>query len=337
MSILKLEDIKDKVFDYYCNGGGKTFYAGFNTLSNHYNIKEGGVTDWSGYPGSGKTELLLQILINCTKWYGHKHLIYMPDAGSNEEVVAKLIHKYTGKQFEEFFYNSLGEQIKVKNRITEAEMFRIMPDILEAFKIYVPKKENKSTRSKAITPIEYWDFAAENKKELGIFSAVIDSWNYMKHDVKDQRNDQWLEEVLSYRNELAERNGLHLHTIIHPKSASKDKNGKTIMPDMHHLKGGSEWANNGKTIIIVHREFQSKITDIKIHKAKPRIVGIQGLSALQFDLDYGGYYEMINGKRQYSHKEPVIVEDQPKKEVETAINPNSRTESKKEFTEDLPF
>jgi len=327
MAILKEGDIRDSLHDYYVHGGGNTFYAGFNSLGSHYNIKEGGVTDWTGYAGSGKTELLLQILINCSKWYGHKHLIYMPDAGTNEEVVAKLIHKMTGKQFEEFYYNKKGEKVEIKNRITEAEMFKLLPTILDTFKIYVPeKKEGTKTRSKAITPVEYWDFAAANKKELGIFSAVIDSWNYMKHDIGSQRQDQWLEEVLSYRNEVAESNALHLHTIIHPKAAVKDKNGKIIMPDMHNLKGGSEWSNNGKTIIIAHREFGSKITDIRIDKAKPKIVGIQGMTALQFDVNYGGFYEIVNGKRQYSHQEPILVEKQ-----------FQVPEVKKDLTEDLPL
>jgi len=335
-NILDLKSIKDGLNDYYEQGGGKTFYCGFNVLSNHYNIKEGGVTDWSGYPGSGKTELLLQVLVNCTKWYGHKHLIYMPDAGSNEEVVAKLIHKYTGKQFEEFFYNKKGEKVEIKNRITQEEMFRVLPEIIDSFKIFIPEvKEGNKTRSKAVTPVEYWNFAAENKKELGIFSGVIDSWNYMKHDVENQRHDQWLEEVLSYRNELAERNDLHLHTIIHPKAARKDKNGVILMPDMNDLKGGSEWGNNGKTIILVHRKFESNVTEVLVHKAKPRIVGIQGTAALYFDLDYGGFYENINGKREYSHKEPIEV--LTKKAVQPVeVNVDERTESNNNL-DDLPF
>ena len=148
----------------------------------------------------------------------------------------------------------------------------------------------------------------------------------MKHDIGSQRQDQWLEEVLSYRNEVAESNALHLHTIIHPKAAVKDKNGKIIMPDMHNLKGGSEWSNNGKTIIIAQREFESKITDIRIDKAKPKIVGIQGMTALQFDVNYGGFYEIVNGKRQYSHQEPILVEKQ-----------FQVPEGRKDLTEDLPL
>ena len=226
----------------------------------------------------------------------------MPDAGTLEEVIGKLIHKMSGKQFEEFYFDSDGNKRLIENRVTEDELEHYLPIVLEYFKILDPEKSNNS---KALTPKEFWQFAVDNQKDLGIFSAVIDSWNYMKHDVGALRYDQWLEETLSFRNELAERNDLHFHTIIHPKSGKKVE-GKTQMPDMHDLKGGSEWSNNGKSIIIVHREFGSMVTDIKVNKAKPRIVGVQGLTSLQYDLQKGAFYESINGTKQFAA--PVKVE-----------------------------
>jgi hypothetical protein len=313
--IITEEMIRDRMSEFYDTGGGETFYVGFNGLARHYSIKEGGVTDWTGFPGSGKTELLLETLKNCSEWYGHKHLIYMPDAGTDEEVIAKLIHKFTGKQFEEYYFDDNGERKLVKNRITEAEMFKWLPQILEMFKIYSPPKVKavkgkKVTRSKTLTPSQFWEYAVENKEKLGIFSAVIDSWNYMKHDTEGfGREDKWLEDTLSYRNELAEGNNLHFHTIIHPKAPRKDKTGKIIFPDMHDLKGGSEWGNNGKSIIIVHREVNSPITSVKIDKAKPRVIGVKGIACLKYDVKSGRFYENIasNGmQRIYSHKEHII-------------------------------
>ena len=56
MGIVKAADIRDEVLHLYKNGGGNVYYCGFKGLASHYNIKEGGCTDWTGYPGSGKTE-----------------------------------------------------------------------------------------------------------------------------------------------------------------------------------------------------------------------------------------------------------------------------------------
>ena len=226
----------------------------------------------------------------------------MPDAGTIEEIIGKLIHKMSGKQFEQFYFDSNGNRCEIENRVTEDELEYYLPIVLEYFKILDPEKSNSS---KALTPKEFWQFAVDNKKELDIFSGVIDSWNYMKHDVGAIRYDQWLEDTLSFRNELAERNDLHFHTIIHPKSTKK-VDGKIQMPDMNDLKGGSEWANNGKSIIIVHREFGSSITDIKVNKAKPRIVGVQGLTTLQYDVKVGAFYETDeNGNKVFA--EPINI------------------------------
>lgn len=296
MDIIKETEIKERLLHHYHTGGGTVFYAGFKKLAQHYNIKEGGVTDWTGLPGSGKTELLLELLKNTSEYYGHKHLIHMPDAGTVEEVIGKLMHKMSGKQFKKFFYDSEGNKVEIKDRITPDEIERLLPIVLKTFKIFNPSKDSAS---KAVTPRQFWDFAAQNKKELGIFSAVIDSWNYMQHDTNGEPEHKWLESTLSYRNDLAERTNLHLHTIIHPKSEKK-VNGVIQMPDMFSLKGGSEWSNNGKSIIIVHREWGSDITDVKINKAKPEIVGVKGLICLQYDVKKGGFYEMINGEKKYA-------------------------------------
>jgi hypothetical protein len=286
-NIFKYQEIEHSIFEHYKSGGGKTFYLGFPNLAKHYSIMEGSRTDWTGYPGSGKTELLLECLVNTSEWYGHKHLIHMPDAGSTSEVIAKIMHKMSGKQFKEFYYNAQGEKVKIENRLSELEITRLLPKVLDKFIIYKPQGK----ASKAITPKELWQFGADNKKELNLFSVVIDSWNYMRHEVTSgMRYDQYLEDVLSFGNDLCEASKLHFHTIIHPKSPVKI-NGKAQIPDMHELKGGSEWGNNGKSIIIVHRDFDSVVTEIKVNKAKPEVIGVRGVTSLMYNVKTGKFNE----------------------------------------------
>ena len=294
MRIVDIDSIRGKVHKLYENGGGEVFYCGYKTLGKHYSIKVGGCTDWSGYPGSGKTEFLLQLLINTNLYYGHKYLLHMPDAGSPEEVIAKLIHKLSHKQFKEFFYDEQGNRVLIRNRLTIEEVDQWLPKVLDSFCIFDPVSAN-GTASKAVTPKELWTYAAENKEKLGIFGVVIDSWNYMKHDIGAQMEHKWLEDVLSFRNDLAERSGLHFHTIIHPTKAMKDTNGDVLPPDVHCLKGGSEWNNNGKSIIIVHRGDANSV-NIDVAKAKPDIVGVRGECTMSYDVTRSEYTEFQNGK-----------------------------------------
>jgi len=128
----------------------------------------------------------------------------------------------------------------------------------------------------------------------------------MRHDTEGfQREDKWLEDTLSFRNELAERSKMHFHTVIHPKSARKDRDGNTIPPDMHTLKGGSEWGNNGKSIIVVDRDFQSNMSNIIIVKAKPSIVGIRGACSVGYDIKKGAYFEFVDGVKYSAEPLPI--------------------------------
>ena len=333
MGVIKLQEIREEVIDLYKNGGGNVFYCGFKRLAPHYNVKEGSCTDWTGYPGSGKTELLFEVLKNCSEFYDHKHLIHMPDAGSNAEVVAKLLHKVSGKQFNEHYYDSDGKQQKIENRISLSEVDKYLPQVLHYFHIFNPKSAN---RSKQVTPTEFWQYAVDNKNKLGLFSAVIDSWNYMKHDTEGfTREDKWLEATLSNRNELAESSGLHFHTIIHPKTAKKDKDGRVIIPDMHQLKGGSEWGNNAKSVIIVHRELGSYTSDIKVDKAKPSIVGIKGTTSLNYDIKQGKYFELLpGGDKKYA--EPLADGEEIERQTEFEVINNDVLENFK-AEQDCPF
>ena len=333
MGIVQLHDIRDEVIQLYKDGGGKVFYCGFKKLAPHYNIKEGSCTDWTGYPGSGKTELLFELLKNCSEYYDHKHLIYMPDAGSNAEVIAKLLHKFSGKQFHEHYYDAQGQRQEIENRITLQEVDRYILDVLNYFHIYNPKQSN---RSKQVTPTEFWEYAVANKSKLSLFSAVIDSWNYMRHDTDGfSREDKWLEATLSNRNELAESSGLHFHTIIHPKTAKKDKDGRVVMPDMHQLKGGSEWGNNAKSVIIVHRDFDSHTTDVKVDKAKPNIVGVRGTTCLSYDIKQGKYFEILRGGDK-KYAAPLGEGEEIERQTEMEVMNN---EVLKEFRgeQDCPF
>lgn len=294
--ILNVQDIQNELIYYLKSGGKERFYLGFESLDKLYGIREASRTDWTGYPGSGKTELLIESLWNCSKYYDHKHLIFMPDAGSTIEVIAKLFHKITNKRLEKYYWNEYGRQ-ETDYLAEEKDVYRYLPEILEYFKVFNPKKT-------AVTPKIFWDFAVENKEELGIFSAVVDSWNNLYHDSEGMRDDKWLANTLQYGNTLVEQSGLHFHTIIHPKTA-RVKDGKVITPTYHEMKGGSEWGNYAKSIIIVHRDRENNLTEVIIDKAKGSNIGVRGNLQLGFDVSRGKYFEYDfknGGSNKYAEK-----------------------------------
>lgn len=269
-------------------------------MHEHYSMQLGNCTDWTGYPMSGKTQVLMELLLNTSMYYGWKHLVYFPDVGSNVEIIADLIHKKTGKGF-----NPLKENV-----IGDTELAQELEWITHHFKV-LTKKEVKAK----LTPFQFWDLAVEMKHEEGLHTASIDAWKDLSHPYKEYGGyAQYLEIALPYRNQIAEDNNLHLHTIIHPKLTEKE-NGKRKAPVPYDLKGGSEWFNSGKSMITIHRpDLDGNMAQINFNKIKPRAIGKIGSIELNFDLDKFVYYEQNNPSPNIYTKDYASEKDEVKQE-----------------------
>jgi len=291
-------------------------YLGWDSLHKHYSMQLGSVTDWTGYPMSGKTQVLMEMLLNTAMWYGWRHLVYFPDVGNNVEIIADLIHKKTGKCFDP----------EKENVITDAELGQELEWITYHFKV-LTKKEVKAK----MTPFEFWDLAVKIKKEDGLETASIDAWKDLSHPYKEFGGyAQYLEEALPYRNQIAEDNKLHLHTIIHPKSPIKE-NGKFKPPVPYDLKGGSEWFNSGKNMITIHRpDIMDNLVQIMFNKIKPRAIGNIGNVEFRFDVGRFTYYEQDNPSPNIYTKNYASPQDEENKEetkLENQIKPNTAFEN----------
>lgn len=271
-------DVLDKLKAYRDNYHEKGVYLGFEKVDEFYSMQLGGCTDWTGFPMSGKTQVLMELLMNTSVFYGWKHLIYFPDVGNNVEILADFIHKKTSKSFDP----------KKPNTITDEEIEREIKWVTDHFKV-LTKVDVKAK----LTPMQFWDMAAEIKKTEGLHTASIDSWKDMYHDYEKYGGyATYLEFCLPYRNHIAEENELHLHTIIHPKLTEK-VNGVRSVPTPYDLKGGSEWFNSGKSMITIHRpDVMHNLVEVHFNKIKPRSIGKIGKCELHFDLNTLTYYDI---------------------------------------------
>ena len=119
-------DIVKEVNDYRNTYHDKGKYLGFSNIDDYYTMQLGNVTDWTGYPMSGKTQVLMEVLLNTSKFYGWKHLLYLPDVGSPVEIIADLLHKLTGKSFNNKFENFIQEEDIIKEIDWIVEHFKIL-------------------------------------------------------------------------------------------------------------------------------------------------------------------------------------------------------------------
>lgn len=293
--ILTASNTHNDILKYREQGAIRGVYLGFPLLHENYTMSLPGCTDWTGFPASGKSEALLEFLLNTSLFYGWKHLLYVPDVGDKNEIIAIIIHKITGKTFDKRYQS---------NYISEQEVNINLDWVLEHFRIM-----HKTDLTAKMTPYEFWNLAAEMNKEVdgGIQTATIDSWKDMRHGVgldgeQFGRDDKYLEDVLSYRNAMSEKHKQHYHIVIHPIKTEADKDGKRRPPTPYDLKGGSEWYNNGKCMITVHRKDNSPNgVDIMITKAKPKSVAKVGKVDMFFDVKVAKFYADINNEKVYAN------------------------------------
>lgn len=291
-NILKGSEWNQKLINYRNRGALKGKYLGFPNIHKYYSMSLPGVTDWTGFPTSGKSQIVLEFLLNTSLFYGWRHLLYMPDVGTETELLADLLHKYTYKTFDKTYSNLITDEEIIKSREWIEYHFIILYKTNAKFKI---------------TPYQFWDYAVQLKKDFNgnLHTATIDAWKDMKHDTSNfARDDKYLEDVLSYRNWLSDHHNLHFHTIIHPLRTKEDKNGNRLPPTAYHLKGGTEWFNNGKNIITIHRpdDGPANIVQLLFHKIKPRSVGQTGMAELYFDPVKFRYFIENGNKRLYAIK-----------------------------------
>jgi hypothetical protein len=321
-------DVYPKLQEYRKHYHDKGVYLGWEAFHEHYSMQLGNCTDWTGYPMSGKTQVLMECLLNTSLWYGWKHLVYFPDVGSNVEIIADLIHKKTGKTFDP----------TKPNAITDEEIAREINWITHHFKVLT-----KSDIKAKMTAVEFWDYAVHLKNEEGLETASIDSWKDLNHPYNEFGGyAQYLEFILPYRNQIAEDHNLHLHTIIHPKLTEKETNGVRKPPVPYDLKGGSEWFNSGKCMITVHRHnMDNNAVDIYFNKIKPRSIGKIGNINLMFDLEKFRYYTI--DWQDHTTAARKYAQPQGQKEIEVqGVNLNMQQgfgfeEQKEENDIDMPF
>lgn len=290
------DDVQKELSKSLINDGDPGLTVCFESLNQYYTHKQGGVTDWTGFPASGKTYFCLEVAMGLSERHNKRHGLFVPDIGSEKEVMQKLIKMRTGKDFND----------KYHNKISDSDMIKALPWIMHHFVIF-----KKGDIKGGVTPINFWETICKYKDDGGVLdTGIADSWKNFKH-VYDKREDSYLDEVLSIRNEMAESEQKHFHTIAHAVKteladpANSPVKGKRRIPNAWDIKGGASWFANGKNIITV--DFPTKTetyVDLYISKVKPEDVGKLGnvLRTIQLDLKRGRYYEKIGDKHCFAYQ-----------------------------------
>jgi twinkle protein len=247
----------------------KTFSTGFDSFDEIIKLAKGYMAVVTGFPGSGKSEWVDAVLINCTVLHGWKTLYFSPENYPIQEHIAKLAEKLLGKWVKTFSEDEVNEVLKTLNfHFAWIDINKELPTVEQIL-----------------------EFALLRKQIVGLDCLVIDPWNGVKHQKNvHQREDEYLAEILTHISYFARRHHLFVVIVAHPKTINRDRDGKQPRCTVSDISGGSMWWNKVDYAFLAHRDDRGKNQiEIEVAKVKLKWLGTLGARVLDYDRKSGRF------------------------------------------------
>jgi twinkle protein len=257
----------DELKDFFLNGMPKGYQIGLNGFDEKFSVELGQYVVVTGIPSYGKSEFVDQMIAGYALKYGFSIGMCSVENRPTKLHSAKLVRKIIGKT----------------PKIFDNEYENVIEFI--------------STHVYNIEFLDYYDLdrvllkCEELIYRKGIRILVIDPYNKVRlkeslsKGINEYTNDYLLKIDLFCR-----KHNIIIILVAHPVKLEKDKNTKKRdMPDFYDIKGGGEFYDMSPHGLCIHRDFEKKITSVKVLKCKFSHLGENG--AL---INLG--YNMYNGR-----------------------------------------
>jgi len=259
---------ESRLNDLYAKGDGKGLSTGFKNVDRIYTVVPGQMTVVTGYPSSGKSNFVDQLMVNLGKSADWKFAI-----ASFENVpevhIARLMEIYTGKRFHEG-----------ANRMEEFEMREAFKWVNDHF-LFIDQGEEPNTLDSILTR------ARAAVRRMGIRGLVIDPYNYIDLD-RSGTETEAISQMLTRVKQFAQANDCHVWFVAHPAKINRAGVDQP-RPDGMSISGSMAWWAKTDVGLTVHRTKTD--TQIAVWKCRYRWVGQQGETTLEFNKNSGTYSE----------------------------------------------
>lgn len=293
MAYHRVEDKINQLSELRLNGWQRGLPTGYNCLDKIFSLKKGYPLFVAGAPHSGKTEFVLDLLLNSSKLHGWKHFIYLGENGEIEEIIAEIAFKFVGKPFRGKEQYAMTESDRI-----EAEMF-----IQEHFIFLDDSADYNLT--------EFYELAKNAEREFGIKfdTTLFDPFN----DLKDEtalyggRDDKFLAnelKVVRRTSKQNERVDILINHIADIKAIVDKETGNRYTPFAlpNEWSGGRTWWRRAFCMIMVYippvwlkdengTPYGENVSLIMVQKAKPKGVANLGACRLFWDWKTNRYYD----------------------------------------------
>ena len=265
---------QDRIKDLFTKGTGKGCSTGYPSVDNIYTVAPAQMTIVTGYPSSGKSNFVDQIMVNLAAKDDWKFAICsfenQPDIH-----ITRLMEIYTKKQF-----------FDGREKMPQDEMERAFKWVNEHF-FFIDNNGEEPNSLESIL-----DRARVLVKRIGIRGLVIDPYNYIEMDRSSTTETEAISTMLTKVKKFCAAFDVHTWFVAHPSKINRS-GVEQPRPDGMAISGSMAWWAKTDCGITVHRG-QGTVVEIAVWKCRYRWIGTQGETTLIFNKTAGVYTENLD-------------------------------------------
>jgi twinkle protein len=263
----------DRLNDLFSKGTGKGFSTGYPSLDTIYTVAPGQLTVVTGYPSSGKSNWVDQIMVNLARDNDWKFAVCSFE-NQPEIHISRLMEIYTKKRFFD------GAQ-----RMSEPDKEMAFKWVNDHFLFIDSNGEEPSTLDSIL------ERARVAVKRMGVRGLVIDPYNYIELNRENISETDAISQMLTRVQKFCKAHDVHTWFIAHPSKIQRS-GVEQPRPDGMSISGSMAWWAKADCGVTIHR--QPDHVEVAVWKCRYRWVGTQGETSLIFQKTAGTYAEQLD-------------------------------------------
>ena len=263
----------DRLNDLYNKGTGKGFSTGYTSVDEIYTVAPAQLTVVTGYPSSGKSNFIDQVMVNLAQAHDWKFAVCSFE-NQPEIHISRLMEIYTRKRF-----------FEGRDRMSEQEKEQAFKFVKDHFLFIDTNGEEPSTLDSIL------ERARAAVKRMGVRGLIIDPYNYIELPRGDGTETAAISDMLTRVQKFCKAHDVHTWFIAHPSKITR-QGVEQPRPDGMSIAGSMAWWAKTDCGITVHRKEHH--VEIAVWKCRYRWVGTQGETTMLYNKTAGTYSENLD-------------------------------------------
>ena len=262
----------ERVEDLWGKGNGRGESTGYSNLDEIYTVAQGQLTIVTGYPSSGKSNFVDQLMVNLARNKSWKFALCSFE-NAPEVHISRLIEIKTEKRF-----------FEGRDRMTKEEKDEAFSWVNEHFMFLDSEGSEPSTIDSIL------ERARIAVARSGVRGVVIDPYNYIENK-SHLPETEFISGMLTRVQAFAKAYGVHVWFVAHPSKITRS--GMDLpRPDGMAISGSMAWWAKADCGLTIHRA--DKAVEVAVWKCRYRWIGTQGETKLGYDKTTGTYFQILD-------------------------------------------